>query len=975
LPSDLLQRLTSALADRYRIERRLGGGGMATVFLAEDLRHHRLVAIKVLKPDVALAIGHARFLREIATVSSLEHPHILPLLESEIADGLPIYVMPYVEGETLRARLDREGELPLEDVTRITSEVADALAYAHGRGVVHRDIKPENILLEHGRAVVADFGIARAASPGAGRLTATGVAVGTPAYMSPEQASGTRELDGRSDLYSLACVVHEMLTGQPPFFGMRPESLIYQHMRVTPRPVTELRPTLPEAVGATIRRALAKLPADRHSTVSEFASELMASAGADRTPVPEDAPAPSPDPVRPRSWGAWVPGLAIVSVCLLMTGMAAWRHWWPFTHGSVNASTAERRDWVLVAEFDGPADDPELAHSVRHLVVSAIDQSVSATVLPEEQVALGLERAGKPDSLPVRSELARELAYRAGIRTVLDGEIVRLERRYSVTLRLIDVEADRELITLHEVARSEADLMTALRRLGGRLQRRFDREPDILRRTPIGSSRAWPVATSSFEAYRRFAEGSVLWSRGDARGALRLDREAVAVDPTFGSAWAAMGWCWFRLGRVDSGLVSIREALRHPRSLTPAYRLYLDGVQAWWGGDRATAKEVFSRVAHAYPDAYETGFALGNWATIMISEGRYDEALALFNRMEQGPFGVTPIGWKLRANTLIALGRLTEARALIANLQDDARLGLELTLALAECRWASAESLAIVAAKSSGSDAGGQPWQLAAVRGELRRADALLLQAEGSAYEARAVTRARHARARVLLSQLCGWPVPGPGPWLEADTAVSALITRGYMAATAGDTTLARRLLTVLRTRPTVRLGAHGAAMDFLEACIAARAGRWGEVIARIERPAREGTDVAATRNDPVSDRIGTAPERWLVASAYERLGQPDSAMAFYERMLGPGSPQLDLVGLTHPFVHQRLAVLHAQKGELVEAERHLAILERDVTRPDPEVRRLIDEARDAVRAARSGAMRAAITPPTWSIPRLGRVQ
>jgi len=961
LSSHLLDRLTSALADRYRIERRLGGGGMAKVFLAEDLRHHRLVAIKVLKPEVALAIGHARFLREIATLSSLTHPHILPLLESGIVEGLPIYVMPYVEGEPLRARLDREGELPLEDVTRITSEVADALAYAHGRGVVHRDIKPENILLEQGRAVVADFGIARAASPGTGRLTATGVVVGTPAYLSPEQASGGRELDGRSDLYSLACVVHEMLTGQPPFHGMRPESLIYQHMRVTPRPVTELRPTLPEAVGATIERALAKLPADRHSTVAEFASELRAGASEHRTPVPAEVPAPARDPVRPGSSRAWVSGLVIVSVCLLMTGLAAWRHWWPFAEGSVRASTPERRDWVLVAEFDGPADDPELAHSVRHLVVSAIDQSANAAVLPAEQVALGLERAGRPDSLPVKPELARELAYRAGIRTVLDGEIVRLGSRYSVTLRLIDVEADRELLTLHDVARSEADLMRVLRRLGGRLQTRFDRQADLVRRTALGRSRSWPVATSSFEAYRRFAEGSVLWDRGDSRGALRLDREAVAVDPTFGSAWAAMGWCWFRLGRVDSAQASIREALRHPRSLTPAYRLYLDGVLAWWGGDPATAKEVFSRVARAYPDAFETGFALGNWSTIALSEGRYDEALALLDRMGQGAFEVTPVVWKLRAGMLIALGRLLEARAAIAHLQDDARLEMEFTLALAECRWASAESLAVAAAKSSGSDAGGQPWQLAAVRGELRRADALLLQAERSAYEARAVTRARYARARVLLSQMYGWPAPTPGPWLEADTTVSALITRGYLAVAAGDTTRARRLLTELRSRRTVRLGAHGAATEFLEACIAARAERWDEVIARIARPARDGSDVMVMRNDPISDRIGTAPERWMVASAHERLGHPDSAIVFYERMLGPGSPQHDLVGLTHPFVHQRLAVLRARKGELAEAERHLAVLERDVTRPDPEVRHLIDQARDAVGEARGGATRAAL--------------
>jgi serine/threonine-protein kinase len=220
--SDLSPRLKDALADRYRIERELGRGGMATVYLAEDLKR---VAIKVLDPEVAAAIGPERFLGEIATVARLTHPHILPMHDSGIADGLLYYVMPYVEGESLRDRLAREKQLPLEDALRIAREVADALSYAHSRGLIHRDIKPENILLQEGHAVVADFGIARtAAAAGGEKLTATGIAVGTPAYMSPEQAAGGRDLDGRSDLYSLGCALYEMLAGVPPFAGATAES-------------------------------------------------------------------------------------------------------------------------------------------------------------------------------------------------------------------------------------------------------------------------------------------------------------------------------------------------------------------------------------------------------------------------------------------------------------------------------------------------------------------------------------------------------------------------------------------------------------------------------------------------------------------------------------------------------------------------------------------------------------------------------
>src|SRR5512136_3438958 len=242
--ADTLERLQRHLEGRYRIERELGRGGMATVFLAADLKHERKVAIKVLDPEVAAAIGPERFLREIATVAKLTHPHILPLFDSGVADGLLFYVMPFVEGESLRDRITREKQLPVDDALRIAREVADALSYAHSRGVVHRDIKPENILLEEGHAVVADFGIARAAA-GAEKLTATGVMVGTPAYMSPEQAAGSRELDGRSDLYSLGCVLYEMLAGQPPFTGPTAESVIFQHLNLTPRPIMELRPAVP----------------------------------------------------------------------------------------------------------------------------------------------------------------------------------------------------------------------------------------------------------------------------------------------------------------------------------------------------------------------------------------------------------------------------------------------------------------------------------------------------------------------------------------------------------------------------------------------------------------------------------------------------------------------------------------------------------------------------------------------------------
>src|SRR5688500_12978178 len=273
--SRTIDRLTSAIADRYRITRELGAGGMATVHLAHDMRHERDVAIKVLLPELAAALGAERFLAEIRTTAKLQHPHILPLLDSGAADGFLYYVMPLVTGESLRHRLERERQLPIDDAVRIAREVAAALDYAHRQGVVHRDIKPENILLHDGSALVADFGIALAVQTAAGaRMTQTGLSLGTPQYMSPEQAMGERAIDARSDIYALGAVTYEMLTGEPPFTGPTVQAIVSRLVTEEPRRISVQRRAVPEQVEATILRALEKLPADRFATAAEFAAAL-----------------------------------------------------------------------------------------------------------------------------------------------------------------------------------------------------------------------------------------------------------------------------------------------------------------------------------------------------------------------------------------------------------------------------------------------------------------------------------------------------------------------------------------------------------------------------------------------------------------------------------------------------------------------------------------------------------------------------
>jgi eukaryotic-like serine/threonine-protein kinase len=276
LLTDAMSRLATALSGRYTIERELGAGGMATVYLAHDVRHDRPVALKLLRPELAAILGGERFLKEIRLTANLQHPHILGLHDSGEADGLVYYVMPYVEGESLRERLTREHQLPIEEVLRVATEVAGALDYAHRHGVIHRDIKPENILLHDGSAMVADFGIALAASrsDSGSRLTETGMSLGTPHYMSPEQAMGEREITAKSDVYALGCVVYEMLSGEPPFTGPTAQAIVARVMTEQPRSLTLQRHSIPPHVEAAVNRALEKLPADRFASAAQFAEAL-----------------------------------------------------------------------------------------------------------------------------------------------------------------------------------------------------------------------------------------------------------------------------------------------------------------------------------------------------------------------------------------------------------------------------------------------------------------------------------------------------------------------------------------------------------------------------------------------------------------------------------------------------------------------------------------------------------------------------
>ena len=337
MSGDLQAALATALAGRYAIEHELGRGGMATVFLARDLRHDRPVALKVLHPELAATLGPDRFLREIRLAARLQHPHVLSVFDSGEAGGHLWFTMPYVEGETLRQRLRREDQLPIDDALRIARETADALDYAHHQNIVHRDIKPENILLTTRHALVADFGIARAlgsVAEGASReqrLTETGMSIGTPAYMSPEQASGDREVGPRSDIYSLGCVLYEMLAGEPPFTGPNAQAILLRKFTENPRPLRALRDTVPPAVEEAVTKSLARSPADRFGSAAEFV-KVLETAGSRATSDPTVATPASgirtqtPVPERPGMLRRYpLVATLLVGIALGLGVLFAWR--------------------------------------------------------------------------------------------------------------------------------------------------------------------------------------------------------------------------------------------------------------------------------------------------------------------------------------------------------------------------------------------------------------------------------------------------------------------------------------------------------------------------------------------------------------------------------------------------------------------------------------------------------------------------
>jgi serine/threonine protein kinase len=412
-----IDTLTAALADRYTILREIGAGGVATVYLARDLKHDRYVALKVLKPELGAVLGVERFLSEIKVTANLQHPNLLPLFDSGDADGLLFYVRPYIEGETLRARMTREQQMPVDDVLRIVGLLAAALDYAHANGVVHRDLKPENILLQAGQPIIADFGIALAiAQVGAERITQTGLSLGTPNYMSPEQAAGERAVDARSDQYALGAMTYEMLIGEPPHSGATAQVIIARLMTETPRSIRSARPAVSDASNAAVQRALSKTPADRFGSCGAFRKAL---ADSTTSAAPITVPV-SVQNTRRTLIAVTVTFLTLVVILPLVMSRRS-------TTAAPEVSTATASASVAVLPFTdlspGRAND-HLGDGIAETITSALGRVV------------GLQVAARTSAFSFRAQNVdvREIGTKLGVATVLTGWMVGLKLNFNTPI-------------------------------------------------------------------------------------------------------------------------------------------------------------------------------------------------------------------------------------------------------------------------------------------------------------------------------------------------------------------------------------------------------------------------------------------------------------------------------------------------------------------------------------------------------------
>ena len=659
----MIDRVTAALAGHYKVLREIGSGGMATVYLAEDLKHHRQVAVKVLRPDLAASLGKERFFREIEVAAKLSHPHILPLHDSGEADGFLYYVMPFVEGTSLRDKLGG-GELPVHDVVRILEEVADALAYAHARGVVHRDIKPDNVMITGRHALVMDFGVAKAVSEATGRqsITTIGVALGTPAYMAPEQAAAEEHIDQRVDIYALGAMAYELLTGRPPFTGMTAQQVLAAHVTQAPVPVTERRASCPPALAAVVMKCLEKRPADRWQNAEELMRQFdqLVTPSGGMTPtsaVPATAaraPAPAPAPAIPHRWhrGAY---LALGILLTLGLAFGAMR-----LRGNRAAATNANRIAVLPFENLGDSSRLYFANGVTEAITTQLTGIGGLSVIPRATAA---RYRGTSKTI---TEIGQEL----GVGYVLTGtvqweEVPGKEPKVRVSPELVRV-SDTSSVWAHgydavltSVFQVYSDVST---QVAGALQVALDDpEKENLARRP----------TENAEAYDLYLRAVDLSNRGLAKenfdASIPMLQRAVALDPKFALAWGRLAEQlglahWLYIRRTDQTIADAQAAAETALRLQPDLPEAHRAMGNVWYRKREYAKALreFAIVQRAQPNSADLMNSIG---FVERRQGKWDSALVHLQRgRELDPGSAQSISQL--GETYEMMGRYDEADAL-----------------------------------------------------------------------------------------------------------------------------------------------------------------------------------------------------------------------------------------------------------------------------------------------------------------------
>jgi serine/threonine-protein kinase len=607
----VIDHLQAALADRYSIERELGHGGMAVVYLAHDRKLDRRVALKVLRPELASSLGGERFLRETEIAAKLTHPNILALYDRGEADGLLYYTMPYVEGESLSDRLSRERQLPLEEALQITREVAEAMEHAHAQGIVHRDIKPDNILFEGGHAVVADFGIARAIDVAGGeRLTETGLAVGTPAYMSPEQASGVETVDARSDQYALACVLYEMLAGEPPFPGTSAQAILARKVTEPPRAVRTVRRTVPAGVEQVLQRGLATAAADRYGTAQEFVQALEQGVAAPltRTTVPQRV----------------LLGVALVVVLAGAMVLGQWLR--PGGSGSDHPRTV-----IAVLPFENRTAEESRAYFASGLHDELLTQLMKVAALTVMGRTSVMSYVGTTKPLTVIGEELR-------VGSIVEGSVQVEGERLRVNVRLIDGETGENLWaegynrTVNDLFATQSEIAAQIvRAVGAALTAG---EASAIAAEPTDDTDAYDFYLQG-EEYRR--RPSLL--QEDLEIAQQLYERALTLDPAFALAHARLSWVhgWMHQIRYDPSAARLE---RQREEAEAALRLAPDLPQARFAmgyvhyvtRDFRRASEEFAITLQGLPNDAEA-WAWAGWTHRRL--GNWDEVLAAFERASE----------------------------------------------------------------------------------------------------------------------------------------------------------------------------------------------------------------------------------------------------------------------------------------------------------------------------------------------------